>query len=104
MLEPPKPVETEQPPSPPPAPAERGSSGFGARFAFIYGSLGAILVASIVGVVLVARQPGAPAPPPWSSWKPETGSTANMTKQIADHIAAKYRLSASGDQLLAIIP
>jgi hypothetical protein len=104
MLEPPKPVETEQPPSPPPAPAERGSSGFGARFAFIYGSLGAILVASIVGVVLVARQPGAPAPPPWSSWKPATGSTANMTKQIADHIAAKYRLSASGDQLLAIIP
>jgi hypothetical protein len=104
MLEPPKPAEPEQPPQLPPLEREGHSpSGFGARFAFIYGGLGAILVASIVGLVLVARQPAAPKPPPWSTWKPKTGSTANMMKEIADHLAAEYKLSSSGDQLLAIV-
>jgi hypothetical protein len=106
MLEPPKPRESELPPPQPPPleQAAQSSSGFGARFAFIYGGLGAILVASIAGLVLVARQPGPPKQPPWSTWKPKTSSTANMTKEIADHVAARYRLSASGDQLVAIIP
>jgi hypothetical protein len=107
MLEPPKPPEPEQPPQLTPleeAHAAQGSSGFGARFAFIYGGLGAIAVASIVGLVLVARQPGPPKQPAWSTWKPQTSSTANMTQQIADHVAAQYKLSSSGGQLLAIIP
>jgi len=105
MLEPPKPAEPEQPPQVTPLPhTQQDASGFGARFAFIYGGLGAILVASIVGVVLIARQPGAPTPPRWSTWKPQTSSSANMTKEIADHVSAEYKLGASGDQLLAIIP
>jgi hypothetical protein len=104
MLEPPKPPEPEQVPSLEQHHSEHGSSGFGARFAFIYGGLAAILVASVVGLVLVARQPGPPKQPPWSTWKPQTSSTANMTKEITDHVAAEYKLSSSGDQLLAIIP
>jgi hypothetical protein len=80
------------------------SSGFGSRFAFVYGGLGAILVASIVGLVVVARQPGAPTPPPWSTWKPVTTGTANRTKEIADHVSSQYKLNASGDQLVAVIP
>ena len=106
MLEPPKPPEPEQtPPQPPPLEqSSHSSSGFGARFAFVYGGLGAILIASVVGLVLVARQPGAPKQPPWSTWKPKTSSTANMTKEIADHVAAEYKLTPSGDQLLAIVP
>jgi hypothetical protein len=105
MLEPPKPAEPEQPPQVTPLPhTQQDASGFGARFAFIYGGLGAIFVASIVGVVLIARQPGAPTPPRWSTWKPQTSSSANMTKEIADHVSAEYKLGASGDQLLAIIP
>jgi hypothetical protein len=83
---------------------EHGSSGFGARFAFIYGGLAAILVASIVGVVVIARQPGPPPQPAWSSWKPTASGTANRTKQIADYIASRYRLNPTGDQLLAVIP
>lgn len=107
MLEPPKPAEPEQPPQLTPledAHVAQDSSGFGARFAFIYGGLAAILVASIVGLVLVARQPGPPKQPPWSTWKPQTSSTANMTKEITDHVSAQYKLSPTGDQLLAIIP
>jgi len=103
MLEPPKPVEAEQPPAPP-APPRLGSSGFGARFAFIYGGLAAIVVASVVGLVVVARQPSPPAPPQWSTWQPKSSGTADRTKEIADHIAARYRLSENGEQLLAIIP
>ena len=91
-------------PASPPASSGQGSSGFGARFAFIYGGLAAILVASVVGLVLVARQPGAPEPPPWSTWKPTSTGTADRTKEIADHIAAQYKLNSSGEQLLAIIP
>src|SRR5262249_7003067 len=61
------------------------------------------LVASIVGLVLVARQPGAPKQPAWSTWKPTASGTASRTKEIADYVAGRYKLGTSGDQLLAIV-
>ena len=36
-------------------------------------------------------------------WKPKTGNVTSMTKQISDHIAASYRLSEAGGQLLAVL-
>jgi hypothetical protein len=106
MLEPPAPKgePQEQEAQPQLQATDYRSSGMGARFAFIYGGLAAILVVAVVGVVVVARQPGAPPSPPWSSWKPHSGSTADMTNEIAEHVAAQYRLSEGGDQLLAVVP
>ncbi len=104
MLEPPAPPAQPEEPTPPPPFTLEEPAGFGGRFAFIYGGLAAILIASIVGLVVIARQPGAPKQPAWSSWQPTATGTANRTKEIADYVAGRYRLSGSGDQLLAIVP
>jgi len=71
----------------PAQPQREQHSGFGPRFAFMYGALGAILVAAIVGVVIVARQPGAPKPPAWSTWMPQAGSSSKVTAEIAQLVA-----------------
>ena len=88
----------------PAQPQREQHSGFGPRFAFMYGALGAILVAAIVGVVIVARQPGAPKPPAWSTWMPQAGSSSKVTAEIAQHVAGQYKLDSSGDQLVAVVP
>jgi hypothetical protein len=105
MLEPPAPPATPPEPTPPAPPLHQAHepSGFGARFAFIYGGLAAVLVASIVGLVVIAGQPGAPKQPEWSTWQPKTSGTANRTKEIADYVAGRYKLNGAGDQLLAIV-
>jgi hypothetical protein len=77
---------------------------FGFRFALLYGALAAVLVVAVVGLIMVARQPGPPKPAPWSSWRPTAGSVTKMTQEIADHVAPRYRANAAGDQLVAIIP
>jgi hypothetical protein len=87
-----------------PAPMVMRAPNFGPRFAFVYGALGAVMVAAIVGLVVVARQPSPPKPPAWSSWKPKSGSVAAMTNEIAEHVAQEYKLNKGGDQLVAIIP
>jgi hypothetical protein len=83
---------------------EQVRSGFGGRFMLFYFFLGAVLAAAITAFVVVALQPGHPKPPPWSSWKPAKGNAQKMTSEIANHVASKYALNKSGDQLVAIIP
>lgn len=77
---------------------------FGFRFALIYGALAAVAVVAVVVLVVVVRQPGPPKPQPWSSWRPKSGSVATMTKEIADHVAPRYKATKAGDQLVAVIP
>lgn len=70
------------------------------RFAIIYGALGAILVAAIVGVAIFATRSISPAPK-WSAWKP-SGGGQGAAAQIADHVAKTYHLP-NGDQLVDVI-
>jgi hypothetical protein len=70
------------------------------RFAIIYGALGAILVAAIVGVAIFATRSINPAPK-WSAWKP-SGGGLGAAKQIAQHVGATYRLP-SGLQLVDVL-
>jgi hypothetical protein len=70
------------------------------RFAIIYGALGAILVAAIVGVAIFATRSINPAPK-WSAWKP-SGGGQGAAAQIADHVAKTYHLP-NGDQLVDVI-
>jgi hypothetical protein len=74
------------------------------RFAVTYAFLGIVLVGAIAGLVVLAFNPGHKASAPWSTWKPTSGSTANVTSQIADHLAAHYKLNKAGAQLVAIVP
>jgi hypothetical protein len=70
------------------------------RFGIIYGLLGAVLIAAIVGVVVFATRSINPAPK-WSAWKP-TGGGQGAAQQIADHVAKSYHLP-NGDQLVDVI-
>jgi hypothetical protein len=70
------------------------------RFGIIYGALGAIVVAALVGAGIFATRSINPAAK-WSTWKP-TGGGQGAAHQIADHVAQEYRLS-NGDQLVDII-
>ncbi len=79
-------------------------SGFGGRFLIFYVLLGAVLAAAVTGLVMVALRPGPPKPPKWSTWRPQSGSSQRVAQEVSDHIAANYRLNATGDQLVAIVP
>ena len=39
----------------------------------------------------------------WSNWKPDSGTTAQMATQIADHVAHQYKLNKAGAPLLAVL-
>jgi hypothetical protein len=88
----------------PPRPPLDRSKRYTGRFVVLYTVLGIVLAGAILGLVVLVIQPGRTASPAWSSWKPANGNTAAMTKQIADHHAARYRMSEGGGQLVAIIP
>lgn len=70
------------------------------RFGIIYGALGAVLVAAIVGVGIFATRSINPAPK-WSAWKPSGGGQGAAT-QIAAHVSKAYRLP-TGQQLVDVI-
>lgn len=77
------------------------SSGYGSRFNVIYIAL-ALLAGIGVGAFVVQMTRPDPAPPAkWSSWEP-TGSDTAQSRQIADRVAKRYRLS-DGRQLAAAI-
>jgi hypothetical protein len=80
------------------------SKRYTGRFIVLYTGLLAILAASIVGLIMLVIQPSRTASPSWSTWKPSGGNVNSVTKQIADHHAARYRTSESGGQLVALIP
>lgn len=71
------------------------------RFLLIYGTLGGVLVAAIVGIVVFAGRSFHPAPA-WSSWKPKGGGLG-AAQEIADHVGMRYRLQ-DGSQLVDVIP
>ena len=54
--------------------------------------------------VVILAKPGHQAGATWSTWAPEAGSANQMANQIAEHVAHRYRLSAKGGQLVAIVP
>jgi hypothetical protein len=98
---------SEQPvsaPAVPAPPAPPSPARFSGRFVIIYIALGAVLAGAITGLVILARQPNPPKPPPWSSWRPPSGSTTKMSREIIDHISSQYALDSKGDQLVAVFP
>ncbi len=80
-------------------PASRSPSRFTTRFALVYGGARLVLIASTAAFVMFAVNGSSG----WSNWHPSPGSTAVVTKEIADHVANEYRLS-NGSQLVAVVP
>lgn len=70
------------------------------RFGLAYLLLAAVLGGSIAGlVVYLQHRPGASVA--WSSWKPSLHGEAAW-KQIADHVAPRYRVP-SGKQIVGVV-
>src|SRR5262249_18371414 len=69
------------------------------RFVAVYAALGIVLIGSIVAFVVFALRPTISPAKAWSSWRPSSGRTPAVAKQIADHVAPKYRL-AKGSQIV----
>lgn len=82
--------------------AERARlDGYRRRFAFVYAALALVAgVAAGALIVLVTRPDAGPAPV-WSKWEP-TGSDTARVRQIADHVASRYRFP-DGEQLVVAL-
>jgi hypothetical protein len=82
------------------------TSPHGARFRLAYGALAALVVLGVVvfAAVLASSRPagqaGSGTVARWGNFVP-AGTTADQVHQIADNVAAEYRLPG-GDQLVAV--
>ena len=76
-----------------------GRFRFTTRFALVYGALTVVLIASSAAFVMFLLNGDSG----WSNWHPKPGTTANVSKEIADHVASEYR-TATGTQLVAVVP
>jgi hypothetical protein len=73
------------------------------RFALIYAALGIVLLAAIGALVFIVAKPTSGGSVAWSNWKPSSGTTSAVTKQIAQHVQAEYHLNKAGSQLVTVI-
>jgi hypothetical protein len=71
------------------------------RFALAYTALGIILAAALTGLIVLVISPGHHSPPPWSTWKPPSGSSQNVAAAIADKAVA-VRKAPQGNTGIAI--
>src|SRR5579864_5832161 len=78
------------------APSGAKRDYFSRRFVGIYAALILILIGSIAGFAYFAVRPSLNSSPSWSNWKPGSGSISVVAKQIADHVAGKYRFADGG--------
>jgi hypothetical protein len=71
----------------------------------IVGALVAVTVAAgglLVAAIARDDAPPAPAAPPaWSSWKPVSGGRSSIPRQIAAHVAPRYRLDGGAQAVRA---
>jgi hypothetical protein len=93
---------TTEPPAPPALPAAPALKHATLKFKIVYGILGLLAFSSLAAFVIFAFGLGLNSSPKWSSWKPDNAGPLVMAKQIANHVAPKYRL-AGGGQLLAVV-
>jgi hypothetical protein len=98
---PPRPKTT----SPVPDPVGKPAGRYTMRFGLIYAGLGIVLIGAVAGLIVLmtsSSRHGVSASG-WSTWKPANGTTAKMTKEIADHVAGEYHLNKKGTQLVAVV-
>jgi hypothetical protein len=93
--------DMEQAGAPEPA-APRADSPYRSRFGLALGALVGIGIATLaLGAAVYVGTGGNGAPDGWSSWRPASDDGVDAAQEIADHVAAKYRL-ANGDQIVGV--
>lgn len=76
-------------------------SAYRSRFAIAYVALGILTGLAVAAFVVLLARPDSSPEVAWSAWTP-TGSNTAKVRQIADHVAAQYRLD-DGNQLAAAL-
>ena len=87
----------------PEKPTLKGERTHGKKFVGLYAALGAVAALGVAGFFLVDHHSNGVNASGWSSWKPNNGTTAQITSQIADHVSHEYHLNSKGTQLLAVV-
>jgi hypothetical protein len=75
--------------------------GYRRRFAGIYVALALITGVGVGALIVLLTRPDAGPEPVWSAWQP-TGSNTARVRQIADHVATRYRFPG-GDQIVVAL-
>jgi hypothetical protein len=77
-------------------------SPYRSRFGFVLGALiGVGLAAIALAFVVAAGGPGGVGSGDWSTWHPESNDGVDAAREIAAHVAPKYRLE-NGEQIVAV--
>ena len=84
-------------------PVFRSTGRYTFRFGFIYAVLVLVAVGAAVGLAVIVIKPNVAKTTSWSTWKPSSGSTAVMARQIADHVSHEYHLNKAGAPLVAVV-
>ena len=83
------------------SPVRRTRGTYSRRFAIIYALLALVAGAGIGALIVLLAKPDAGPAPIWSAWKP-TGSDTARVRQIADHVASRYRFPGGGQLVVAL--
>ena len=79
-----------------------GASPYRSRFGFVVGALiGVVLAAIGLGAILAVNASQEGKPDGWSIWRPTEKDDLGAARQIAQHVAVKYRLG-DADQIVAV--
>jgi hypothetical protein len=71
------------------------------KFRFVYAALAAIAALAAVGLVFLLAEPGSDPAQAWSTWEPVSDEPLARAQEIANEVAAAYRLP-SGEQLVYV--
>jgi len=82
--------------------ASLGGRRYTLRFALTYLVLAVAFVGAIAGTVVALTKSVDGGSGTWATWTPRSGSIDDVTSQIADHVASKYKLNAS-TPLVAVV-
>jgi hypothetical protein len=73
------------------------------RFSLAYLALAALVGAAIGTFVVLVERPAPKPPPAWSAWTPTAQDIGAQQQQIAEHVAAQYRMR-NGKELVSVLP
>jgi hypothetical protein len=76
------------------ADTEEGARSFRGRFRVVYVLLGAVVVLAAGALVYLLNQPGTEQRGPFSPWEPQSEAAEDRAQEIANFVAANYRLDA----------
>jgi hypothetical protein len=96
-----EPVQARDEPAEPPPPEPLPPSPYRPRFGFVAGALVGVAVAAVALAAVLIGGLGSGVRAGWSEWRPSSEDGVGAAREIAEHVAPKYR-QANGEQLVLV--